>query len=603
MTSPAWADQFERAFLSGLAGPERAFAREIERELVRWLRSAAVDDVGESRLRMAAVARLGQAADAGFKLAARGLVTLEAKSGEEAARAERVRWAQTQGARLAKRLTEQQRAEIARIVEEATQTGKNPRAILNAIASVAGADVNAAGVPISARLRAARIARTELHNAATWGTLQAARVERGKGRDVVKIWRATVDGRTRETHAKANGQVREIEEPFVVGGAAMSRPGDGPAREVVNCRCVMLVVPRRSAPTFAPKFPPVKPTTTRPRPARPTTRPTTPGATTTPQAPTSPLLARDEGVDAIRLPLTAATMRAIARDPVPPPSLTAQPPGVEADEVKAARQARAFVLAAGQAHRVEFLSAYEWRSGRSVAVKGKSGSVSVPGDLFSPSSGRRWIIHHNHPKRPNDRLDYPLSAPDIYLAGAVARSETVFAHGENGSVYASRWTGDRTTVVLRALDSNAWPQDAPYWRSLARSRLAGLTREEAIVVAAHALNKAAAELGLIEYRFVLNRETAAIVKARAAEVLQAKREQVAFLKGRGVTKKTKSAVEIAVDLAGDGAPTDAVFVDPETYLDGLTPREIDDLIAALEAIPDRTRAQDLVLKTARFWRG
>lgn len=600
MNPDAWARQFERAFLGGLAATERVFAAEIERELRRWLRSAAVDDVGESRLRMAAVARIGQAVDAGFKLTSRGLVAIETKSGEEAARAERVRWAQTQGAKLAKRLTEQQRAEIARIVEEATQAGKNPRSILNAIASVAGADVNAAGVPISARLRAARIARTELHNAATWGSLQAARVERGKGRDVVKVWRSTIDGRTRETHSKANGQVREIEEPFVVGGASMLRPGDGPAREVVNCRCVMLVVPRRSASTFAPKFSPVRPTPARPRPARPSP-PNAP--TTTPQAPQGPSLARDESVDAVRLPLTVKNMRAIARDAVPPPSLTAQPPGIEGDEIEAARASRRFVLAAGQAHRVEFIACYEWRSGRAVTLKGDRGSAPVPGELFQTSAGRRWIIHHNHPKRPGDRLDYPLSAPDISCAASIARTETIFAHGENGSVYAARWTGDRTSTVIRALDSRNWPSNAPYWRSCERSRLAGLTREEAVVVAAHAVNQAAAELGLIEYRFVLNAETRAVLKAHRAEVLAAKREQVAYLKARGVTKKTKSAVELPTMQRDEGAPIDAIVVDPETYLDGLTPREIDELIAALEAIDERTREQDLVLTTARFWRG
>lgn len=596
MNPSAWAEQFERALLATLDGLERGFAREIERELVRWLKAAAVDDLGEARLRMAAVARLDQAARQGYRLTARGLTSIEQKSGEEAARAERIRWAQTEGARLAKRLSEQQRAEIARIVEEATQTGKNPRAILNAIAGVAGGDVNASGVPISARARAARIARTELHNAATWGSLQSARTERARGRDVVKIWRSTIDGRTRPTHQAANGQVREIGDPFVVGGASMERPGSGPAREVVNCRCVMLIVPRASATLFRPKFAPVRPTPIRPRPAAPT------GTTATPQPAQEPPLNRDETVDAVRLPLTPATMRAIARDLVPPPSLTAVPPKVEGDELAAARAHRQFVLAAGQAHHVEFVSAYEWRSGRAVITKGNRHSAPIPGAMVQPSAGRRWIIHHNHPKRPTDRLDYPLSAPDISVVGEIVRSETIFAHGENGSVYAARWTGDRTTKVFRALRSDSWPSDAPYWRSLERLRLAGVSREASIVVAAHAMNKAAAELGLIEYRFVLNAETAAVLKAHAADVLEAKREQVAFLKGRGVMKKTKG-VDPTVADPEDGAPEGAVIVDPEAAIDGLTPRELDELIASLEVERERSPGQEAILRAARFWRG
>jgi hypothetical protein len=56
-----------------------------------------------------------------------------------------------------------------------------------------------------------------------------------------KIWLATIDARTRPTHAAADSQVVENRAPFVVGGYKMQHPGDGslgaPASEIVACRC------------------------------------------------------------------------------------------------------------------------------------------------------------------------------------------------------------------------------------------------------------------------------------------------------------------------------------------------------------------------------
>ena len=84
------------------------------------------------------------------------------------------------------------------------------------------------------------IARTETMRASNagafnlykaWGTTQ-------------KEWLATGDGRTRDSHAAANGQVVDIDQPFTVGGAAMQYPGDpnAPLSEVANCRCTVLPV-------------------------------------------------------------------------------------------------------------------------------------------------------------------------------------------------------------------------------------------------------------------------------------------------------------------------------------------------------------------------
>lgn len=54
-----------------------------------------------------------------------------------------------------------------------------------------------------------------------------------------KLWIATMDSRTRDTHFAADGQRAPLKGKFTVGGAELDRPGDptGPAREVRNCRC------------------------------------------------------------------------------------------------------------------------------------------------------------------------------------------------------------------------------------------------------------------------------------------------------------------------------------------------------------------------------
>ena len=61
-----------------------------------------------------------------------------------------------------------------------------------------------------------------------------------------KEWLATMDGRTRDAHAAASGQVVGIDESFEVGGQMLAYPGDpaGSAENVINCRCTVLPVMR-----------------------------------------------------------------------------------------------------------------------------------------------------------------------------------------------------------------------------------------------------------------------------------------------------------------------------------------------------------------------
>lgn len=85
------------------------------------------------------------------------------------------------------------------------------------------------------------IARTEGHRIQNEAALDGQHGAKKKGADIVKQWDSTLDGRTRDEHRECDGQIREIDEPFDVGGEKMQAPGvGGSARNVCNCRCCLL---------------------------------------------------------------------------------------------------------------------------------------------------------------------------------------------------------------------------------------------------------------------------------------------------------------------------------------------------------------------------
>lgn len=86
---------------------------------------------------------------------------------------------------------------------------------------------------------AVRIARTEAHRIQTKATMNACNKAKTKGADVVKQWDASLDKRTRDSHAQVDGEIRELDEKFSNG---LMYPGDpsGAAAEVINCRCALL---------------------------------------------------------------------------------------------------------------------------------------------------------------------------------------------------------------------------------------------------------------------------------------------------------------------------------------------------------------------------
>lgn len=86
---------------------------------------------------------------------------------------------------------------------------------------------------------AVRIARTEGHRIQIQSGMDACYKAKDMGADVVKQWDSTLDKRTRPSHQKVDGEIKELDEKFSNG---LMFPGDpsGGASEVVNCRCALL---------------------------------------------------------------------------------------------------------------------------------------------------------------------------------------------------------------------------------------------------------------------------------------------------------------------------------------------------------------------------
>ena len=123
-------------------------------------------------------------------------------------------------------------AQISRGISTGMTTNQIAR---NLAAKMTGNYKNAGGSLAYAQ----RIARTEGHRIQCQGTMDAMYGAKEKGADVVKQWDSTLDARTRDSHARVDGEIRELDKKFSNG---LMFPGDssGGAAEVVNCRCALL---------------------------------------------------------------------------------------------------------------------------------------------------------------------------------------------------------------------------------------------------------------------------------------------------------------------------------------------------------------------------
>lgn len=97
---------------------------------------------------------------------------------------------------------------------------------------------NQAGV---AKSRARTIVLTESHRIREEASQDARMEAKKQGCNIVKQWDATLDGKTRDTHRRLDGQIREVDEPFEIDGKTAMQPGGfGIAEEDCNCRCIAL---------------------------------------------------------------------------------------------------------------------------------------------------------------------------------------------------------------------------------------------------------------------------------------------------------------------------------------------------------------------------
>lgn len=89
--------------------------------------------------------------------------------------------------------------------------------------------------------RASTIVRTESHRIQQEAKYDAQKAAISKGANVVKQWNSTLDGDTRKSHRKLDGQIRELDEPFEIDGKKAMYPGGfGDPAEDCNCRCQIL---------------------------------------------------------------------------------------------------------------------------------------------------------------------------------------------------------------------------------------------------------------------------------------------------------------------------------------------------------------------------
>ena len=93
--------------------------------------------------------------------------------------------------------------------------------------------------------RARTIVRTEGHRIQQASCEDARQAAKKRGCDILKVWDATMDGDTRPTHRKLDGQIRETDELFEMDGKKAKYPGEfGRPEEDCNCRCTANSIPR-----------------------------------------------------------------------------------------------------------------------------------------------------------------------------------------------------------------------------------------------------------------------------------------------------------------------------------------------------------------------
>ncbi len=141
-------------------------------------------------------------------------------------------WVKTESLRKARMISDTDSDDVRNAIQAGIEAGEGVAVIARNIRNVTSITP----------YRAATIARTETHNAATFGSVETARAAEGDlGIVLVKEWLSTKDDRTRPEHLAADGQQSDLGGRFEVGGESLDRPGDPSAspENVINCRCAV----------------------------------------------------------------------------------------------------------------------------------------------------------------------------------------------------------------------------------------------------------------------------------------------------------------------------------------------------------------------------
>lgn len=93
--------------------------------------------------------------------------------------------------------------------------------------------------------KAKQLAQNEGHRVATDAKIDSMNASKERGADIVKVWDATFDGKTRPIHAQLDGKHAEIDGYFEYSGGQVFAPKKfGKPALDINCRCALLSVPR-----------------------------------------------------------------------------------------------------------------------------------------------------------------------------------------------------------------------------------------------------------------------------------------------------------------------------------------------------------------------
>jgi hypothetical protein len=142
-------------------------------------------------------------------------------------------WIHTEGLKRSKLIADTTEADVLKAISDGVADELGTAAIASAISDVSELS----------GWRSEMIARTEVHAAANYGSIESVRsAEERLGVEMLKSWLPTMDGRTRPAHADmAGADPIPTDDKFDVEGEEMDRPGDpaGSPDNVINCRCVL----------------------------------------------------------------------------------------------------------------------------------------------------------------------------------------------------------------------------------------------------------------------------------------------------------------------------------------------------------------------------